>query len=81
MAEAYQPANGTEGEDFQEVWCVRCKRDAAFQADMENNDGCPILADTMCFRIDEPGYPKEWVYGDDGEPMCTAFEATGADNG
>lgn len=59
-----------------EQWCARCKRDAAFQADPDNNDGCEIAANTMVYDEDDPLYPEEWVYNSDDEPICTAFEAT-----
>lgn len=72
--EPYRPSNGLEGACFMAEWCGRCQRDAAFQADPEHNDGCEIAANTMCFDIDDPQYPKEWIYGDDGQPKCTAFE-------
>jgi hypothetical protein len=26
--ELYRPSSGTEGIDFQEAWCSKCKRDA-----------------------------------------------------
>ena len=70
----YRPPNGTEGIMFDYEWCAKCKRDAAFRADMDNNDGCPIAAATFLFPEDDPNYPKEWVYDAKGFPMCTAFE-------
>jgi hypothetical protein len=70
----YRPSNGTEGEIFQESWCYRCKRDQAFQEDPDNNDGCPILGDTMMYDVKDPKYPKEWVRDAEGHPKCTAFE-------
>ena len=66
----YRPANGSEGDYFMSKWCDRCSKD-----DMENNVMCPIIGQTMAFDVDEPGYPKEWQYGEDGKPLCTAFEA------
>lgn len=83
----YRPSNGTEGDMFQARWCDRCTRDAAFRQawDMDEtpaDDGCEILANTMCFATDDPEYPREWQYSTKGQPLCTAFEpakATGAD--
>ncbi|MDP2816301.1 MAG: hypothetical protein Q8O19_06445 [Rectinemataceae bacterium] len=69
----YRPSNGTEGDYFYENWCFRCKRDQGFR-DGLSNDGCRILADTMAYLADDPNYPKEWVYGEDGDPICTAFD-------
>ena len=72
IGKSYRPGSGTEGCAFDDVWCSQCARDADFRED-EMNDGCRILADTLCFSIDNPAYPKEWVYGHDGRPCCTAF--------
>lgn len=60
----YRPSNGTEGEMFQCHFCYQCKHD----------DHCHIALNAMCYRIDEPEYPKEWVFDADGRPTCTAFE-------
>ena len=72
MARKYRPSNGTEGEDFQEHWCAHCARDAAFRDNPDSGDGCPIVAATFVFQIDEPEYPEEWIEDDRG-PRCTAF--------
>lgn len=76
----YRPSNGSEGECFMAQWCARCAKDAAFQADPENADGCQIIAATMALDEDDPNYPPEWVEDDvdypaDSNPRCTAFEA------
>lgn len=70
----YRPTSGAEGDSFQHQWCVRCRKDAAHRADPESGDGCPIVASTFVFEIDEDDYPAEWTYRDDGQPICTAFE-------
>lgn len=70
----YRPSTGSEGADFIDTWCANCKRDAAFQADPETGDSCPIVANTFCFELDDPEYPAEWQYGTDGVPRCTAFD-------
>ena len=62
----FRPSNGTEGEIFIDSWCGECARD--------KNQGCPIVAATFAFDVDEPEYPQEWQYGEDGQPKCTAFE-------
>ncbi len=61
----YQPANGTEGMIFMDSWCSGCVKDSP-------DDHCPIIAATMSLRPDDPSYPKEWTYGEDGQPKCTA---------
>lgn len=76
----YRPSNGTEGEMFCSEWCDRCTRDEAARRDMAWIEaGCPVRAGTFAFAIDDPDYPKEWVYGPDGQPVCTAFKES--DNG
>lgn len=74
----YRPSNGTEGEIFQETWCAGCEADRGFREDHERFDGCPIIANTMALAIDDPDYPKEWVYRSDGQPMCSAFVEIGS---
>ena len=68
----YRPSNGTEGELFKAQFCDRC------QLDNFNHDtgegGCGILVRSMCFDIDHPKYPAEWLFGGDGKPTCAAFE-------
>jgi hypothetical protein len=73
VVDLYRPSSGSEGARFMAVWCDRCVRDAAFRANPDAADGCPIAADTMAYEVGEPGYPREWRYLDD-EPICTAFE-------
>jgi hypothetical protein len=72
VTKLFRPCNGTTGASFIEAWCGNCKRDVAFRND--EGDSCPIVAASLAFDIDHPEYPKEWTYGDDGSPICTAFE-------
>lgn len=74
----YRPSNGTEGETFQETWCAGCEADRGFREDHERFDGCPIIANAMALTVDDPDYPKEWVYRADGQPMCSAFVEIGS---
>lgn len=72
----YRPGSGTEGMAFDEAWCEHCARDAEFRKDWDNADpaiGCQILADTFVYDVNDPQYPKEWVYDRKGRPCCTAF--------
>lgn len=68
VSEPYRPSNGTEGECFMGQWCSNCERD--------KYQDCPIVANTFVYRVDDPKYPKEWIYGDNG-PECTAFVELG----
>mgnify|MGYP001575939811 CR=1 FL=1 len=63
----YRPANGTEGEYFEAAWCRDCQRKDA-------GEGCDIFFNSMLFNADEPEYPKELVYGDDGHPRCNGHQ-------
>jgi len=70
MIEKYRPSNGTEGMDFIDVFCDQCIHD-----DPENNVYCDILSKTLIFKINDPQYPDEWQYNENGEPVCTAFKS------
>ena len=70
----YRPSNGTEGEIFHAASCARCtKWERGLDPDGWD-DGCLIEARAMLYDIDDAVYPKEWVYGPDGQPTCTAFD-------
>ena len=64
---SYQPSNGTEGMIFCEEWCEKCIHDRP-----ETEHYCLILSRSYMFDIDDPEYPKEWIYKD-GIPCCTKF--------
>lgn len=70
--EKWRPSNGTEGAMFMERWCGNCAHDKAYRDG--TGDACPIANNALLFNEDEPGYPAEWQYDDDGQPKCTAFE-------
>lgn len=61
--EKYQPSNENEGYKFLNAYCKNC----AYKSD------CTIVEVTMAFDVDDDEYPKEWIYGNDGQPQCTAF--------
>ena len=58
----YRPANGTEGSDFENRWCMRCAND-----DYEGGVYCPILDVAL-----NGGQPTEWIY-ENLRPKCAAF--------
>lgn len=72
----YRPANGTEGDFFYGAYCRDCIRERALRADPEGFGlGCPIAGRSFFIcDVNDPAYPKEWIYGADGQPTCTAFE-------
>lgn len=78
----YRPGNGTEGELFIDSWCAQCERDHGMMAGLpleecDDNQICRIIADTYLFAVTDPKYPKEWQYGQDGQPRCTAHVPKG----
>lgn len=80
--EKYRPSNGTEGEFFFETWCRKCQRDKSMREgcdidECDDSERCDIIANTMCFDIEDEEYPKEWQIGADGQPCCTAFVLAG----
>jgi hypothetical protein len=74
----YRPSNGTDGMHFDEAWCSRCQREAAYREDENSGDTCNILDRSFFFDIGDPEYPPEWVEDDvqfpePTHPRCTAF--------
>ena len=63
----YRPSNGTEGMWFHEKFCCECANDE------KAGKNCNILMRTLAFEINEPEYPSEWTYDENGEPTCTAY--------
>lgn len=67
--EKWRPANGTEGIMFMEQFCYRCSEDDG------EDKLCEICTNTMIYDTKDDEYPKEWQYGNDGQPICAAFKA------
>lgn len=68
--EKYRPSNGTEGMMFTEHFCDRCINQ---HPDPDNKKQCMILCRSMCYSVDEPEYPEEWIYDENDRPTCTAW--------
>jgi len=66
MCEKYRPSSGTEGCQFETEFCDHCKADKPYGT-------CEIMTNSMCYAVDDPKYPKQWIYKD-GKPTCTAFD-------
>lgn len=62
----YQPSNGTEGVAFTEIYCDNCRYETIERQ-------CSILTASLVNDIDDPDYPKQWIYNKKGYPTCTAF--------
>lgn len=67
----YRPSNVTEGMYFIEEYCMNCLHCGP---DPNGKKQCDILCASMCFNINEPGYPKEWVYDENDNPCCTNWQ-------
>lgn len=61
----WRPANGTEGDMFQEMYCDKCRI---------NPCHCSILSYSFYYNITDKLYPTELQIGKDGQPTCTKFE-------
>lgn len=72
--QSYRPSNGTEGEYFHAAACARCTKWERGHDPEGFDDGCLIQDRAIMFEKDDPAYPKQWVYGRDGQPTCTAFD-------
>lgn len=66
-AAAYRPSNGSEGSDFEGIFCDRCSKN-----DDDAERYCPILTAAYVYNKDEEGFPSEWVWCE-GYPICTAY--------
>jgi hypothetical protein len=71
IGEPYQPSNGTEGMYFTDKYCMNCLH---FDPNPDGKKQCEILCASMCFSINEEGYPKEWVYDANNKPSCTSWQ-------
>lgn len=58
---------------FMEAWCAKCIRDKAHRESDGAEGGCRIIVYTMALPVDDPDYPKAWVYDAEGAPTCTEF--------
>lgn len=69
----YQPSNGSEGCWFTGKFCEQCIHEKYSHTMNDNDKSCDILPRTMCFSINDPEYPKEWIYDAENKPTCTAW--------
>lgn len=73
IGKPYRPSNGTEGECFFNHYCDHCLHDNG------KDKLCDLIACSMAFDVDEPGYPKEWIYEAENDrfkgvhPVCTKY--------
>ena len=74
MKEKYRPSNGTEGMIFCEHFCDQCIHEKFNHTMNDVDKKCDILSATMLYDIDDPEYPSEWTYDDQGHATCTAWQ-------
>jgi hypothetical protein len=55
----YRPSNGTEGDWFWSRTCAKCVK----------RHSCTIYVNALAGK-----QPRQWVYGDDGDPTCTSLQ-------
>lgn len=71
--QSFRPSNGTEGMMFMDAFCDNCLHEKWSHTHNDHDKKCPILSATMLYDKKEKGYPEEWVYNDEGWPVCTAW--------
>lgn len=69
VGQLYEPSNGEEGDRFESLFCNQCRHRGV----PEEGTGCEISLRAYWILICDPRYPREWIYGLDGQPTCTAF--------
>ena len=70
----YQPSNGTEGDMFISQYCSQCKHERFIHSQQDGDKTCDILTRTMCHSVNEPEYPEEWQYNEEGKGYCTKYD-------
>lgn len=70
----FRPSNGTEGMIFMDAFCMRCIHEK-FSHTLDHADKkCDILSKSMLHELGDVEYPKEWIYNEEGWPVCTAWK-------
>lgn len=72
--ESFRPSNGTEGMIFMDAFCEHCINEKWCHTQNDDDKKCDILSNSMLYDPGEPGYPEEWVYNEEGWPVCTAWK-------
>jgi len=69
----WRPSNGSEYDCFTFHLCNKCVK----------VEKCEIPFMAFCFDIEDPKYPKQWIYdeGDFTSARCTAYEESGESAG
>lgn len=67
---SYQPSNGSEGNWFEDKFCMNCIHT---NPDPCKKPQCEIWCRAICWNIGDEHYPKEWIYDKDNQPIFTAW--------
>ena len=68
----FKQSNSDQGSCFESDYCLNCRR---YRRSKQTDDYyCRIRLYTFAYDIDDPEYPSEWIYQEDGSPTCTAFD-------
>lgn len=76
----YRPSNGSEGDFFMEEYCMRCFHERYLHTMKDNSKKCEILSGMMIYDTADPEYPKELVYDENDNPVCTKWKKWDWDN-
>lgn len=73
----YRPSSGTEGYEFEAAWCERCDHYRPMRDDSNIFDCTQghLTAAWGADGVDDPLYPKAWVYNAKGKPSCSDWKA------
>lgn len=58
MSKKYRPSNGSEGDWFMHEHCYQCIHE---HPNPDCKPKCDLMTASMCYGIEEEGYPKEWT--------------------
>lgn len=72
--EKQRPSNGGEGCEFQGSFCDQCAHEKYTHTGNDNDPMCPIFSRAVMYDVDDPEYPNEWTYDENGQPTCTNFK-------
>lgn len=69
--QTWMPSNGTEGMYFEEAFCSKCIHEKFMHTQDHADKQCEVLNQAL---LNAPLPIKEWVYSDEGWPICTEWK-------
>lgn len=63
----YRPSNGTEGRQFESIFCSNCTKE-------QGKRTCKIWTNAMVYDINDKEYPSQLTYDSKNNPACTSFK-------